>query len=261
MTVGAPYGPSYPHRPEPPKPPVPQPVQNAFYLMLAAAVLQVGGIVVALTQTGKIHDSLVKNDPNVSSSTANALSGFTIFLIVFFGVVEVAIWIWMAYKNKAGRQWARIVATVLFGLSCLSVVSSVLTYAFQSSIHSVTTSDNGNTHTTNFSLTSSTNIVGVLLGVVIWGIGLTVIILLWRRQSSDYFVPRVSYGSPGYGFPPPPGYPPQAYDPRGYTAPGPPPGYGGQGYPAGPDRFTPSQVSDPPPTEPSSSPEGFQPPE
>jgi hypothetical protein len=273
MTVGhpgpLPYGPQYPRGA---KPPLPQTVQNAFYLMLAGAVLQVTGIIVAMTQVHQLRAAFTQGDSNISSSDANAVSGGLVALIVFFGVVETGLWIWMAYKNKAGRPWARIVGTVLFGFCCLSVVSSVLSLAFRSSLNRVNSTTDSSGHTSTVSLSGSTTAIGTTVGVIMWGIGLAAIILLWRRQSSAYFVPALAYGygpqggPPGY--PPPPGYP-QApgYPPQGYAAPSQPPpgqfphGYNTQGYAAPPDRFTPPPVSDPPSAEPSPTQDGFQPPQ
>ncbi|HET9061291.1 MAG TPA: hypothetical protein VFN61_15335 [Acidimicrobiales bacterium] len=41
------------------------------------------------------------------------------------GVVGLVIWIWMAIANYKGRQWARVVASGLFGLDSLVFVGSL----------------------------------------------------------------------------------------------------------------------------------------
>jgi len=35
----------------------------------------------------------------------------------------VAVWLWMARANGQGRNWARILSAVLFGLATLQVIS------------------------------------------------------------------------------------------------------------------------------------------
>lgn len=81
-------------------------------------------------------------------------------------VVSVALWLWMAWKCKAGRPWARILSTVLFALSTWSTVSALAG-------PSVTWS-----------------VVPAIAG---WLIGLGAIILLWRPSSAYHFRPGPRY--------------------------------------------------------------------
>src|ERR1700738_1008631 len=64
--------PDYPQYPGqgamPAKPPIPKTVQNAFYLMLAGAALQLLGVVVGLASTSKIRDSIRTNNPGYTST-------------------------------------------------------------------------------------------------------------------------------------------------------------------------------------------------
>lgn len=41
------------------------------------------------------------------------------------GLLGAALWLWMAYANKAGKSWARVVATVLGGLNILFTLFSL----------------------------------------------------------------------------------------------------------------------------------------
>jgi len=79
------------------------------------------------------------------------------------GGAVVALWLWLAFASKQGRPWARTVGTVLFGVDTLALL-----------------------------LTLGTPGIGGTkgIGVVIWLIGLVTVILLWRRQSSEYFALR-----------------------------------------------------------------------
>ena len=43
---------------------------------------------------------------------------------IIFGLIGIGLWLWMAYANKAGKNWARITATAFFGLDTLSVLTS-----------------------------------------------------------------------------------------------------------------------------------------
>ena len=62
--------------------------------------------------------------------------------------------------SKAGKSWARIVATVLFGLDTLFLLLGVARAGAAA---------------------------GTLVSIVTWLIGLGAIVCLWRRDASEYF--------------------------------------------------------------------------
>jgi hypothetical protein len=76
------------------------------------------------------------------------------------GLLAIGLWIWMARANGAGRSWARILASVLFGFSTLDLLLLV-----------------ARPHA----------IISLLFQILVWLIGLGVIVLLWRKESSAYF--------------------------------------------------------------------------
>ena len=43
-------------------------------------------------------------------------------LEIVLGLVAAALWLWMARANGHGRNWARILSTVLFGLATLEAI-------------------------------------------------------------------------------------------------------------------------------------------
>ena len=82
-------------------------------------------------------------------------------VFIVSGLLGAALWLWMAQANKAGKSWARIVATVLFAIDTLNVA-----------VGASAVSGGGATR---------------IYGLVIWLIGLAAVILLWQRPSSEYF--------------------------------------------------------------------------
>jgi hypothetical protein len=118
----------------------------------------------------------------------------------------------MAWKNGAGRKWARIVATVLFALSCLSLPQLVSGGHLSTMPPTITTAD-GSTVAVPPLAMPAWLIAG---GAVGWLIGLAIIILLWQGASSRYYeavslsrrgpayAPYAPYAAPGYA---PPGSP------------------------------------------------------
>lgn len=207
--------PAYPQYPGqtgmPAKPPVPQTVQNAFYLMLAGAGLQLVSIIVGFATISKIRDQIESQHPDFDTTQVdNAVHVGLVFAAVI-GLIEVGLWIWMAFANRAGKNWARITGTVFFGISCLGFIALV-----------AASSGSG-----PFS-TEKASPVGVIVGVLAWLVGLVTVILLWNKQSGQYFKPP-QFG-PGVGYPYPyamPGQQPMPPQPGMQPQPGAQQPYGG----------------------------------
>jgi hypothetical protein len=146
--------------PEPVRPEPPESVLTAVKLMYAGAIVSALDIVVGLVTIGSLRSALQRANPSYTSSQLHTAEVAGVVFIVFFGLVGVGLWLWMAAANKRGANWARIVATVFFGLDTLSLLA-------------------------NFARPEALFIR--LVGLLIWLIGLGAVILLWQRQSSEYF--------------------------------------------------------------------------
>lgn len=183
--------------------PRPQPVTYAVWLMYAGAALSVvGGVVgmaaarsLAAAELSMFHQSLA-GQPQAALPSLDLLTRFFAAAMVAGGVIDALLWLWMAWKNGQGRSWARVLSTVFFGFLCLGTISSVVRV-------------------------SGAEIGSLLLGLVNFAVGLTVIILLYRPESSQY-IQAVKMERLG-GYPPVPG--PGGY--YGYGTPQSTYGYGG----------------------------------
>ena len=105
--------------PEPVRPGPPPSVVMAVRLMYAGAVVSAVSLVVGLATVGNLRDALHKSDPSLTPTQLHNLQTVVIVGSVAIGVISIGLWLWMALMNKAGKSWARIVATVLFGLDTL----------------------------------------------------------------------------------------------------------------------------------------------
>jgi hypothetical protein len=156
----------YPGDAAPPREPspannAPQSVLRAVRVMYVGAAASLLGIVIDMTTLSATRSQILKHSPNLTTAQVNNAEHFAIGLFIAGGLLGAALWLWMAQSCRAGRGWARVVSTVLFGIDTLSVVGGAA--AVQSG-----------------ALTR-------LYGLVVWVIGLIAIILLWRRSSSEYF--------------------------------------------------------------------------
>jgi hypothetical protein len=149
--------------PEPFRPEVPQSITRAVQFMYAGAAASLIGIIISLTTLSSLKSDIIKRYPNYTQTQVNNAQHVAIGAAIVVGLITVGLWLWMAQSNKAGKNWARIVSTVLFGLSTLSVLSGLASAGV------------------------ATGGVARIYGVVVWLIGLGAIILLWRRDSSEYF--------------------------------------------------------------------------
>ena len=149
--------------PEPVRPGPPPSVVMAVRLMYAGAVVSALSLIVGLATIGSLRSSLHKSDPTLTASQLHSLQSVVVVGSVVIGVIGIALWVWMALMNKAGKSWARIVSTVLFGLDTLFLL---------------------------LGLARAGAAGGTLVSILTWLIGLGTIIFLWRKDSSAYFAPQ-----------------------------------------------------------------------
>jgi len=110
---------------------------------------------------------LILNLIGVGRSGSNGSSG------AVGALIGLGLWLWMARANKEGKSWARVTSTVFFGIDCLAVL--LLLVAILVTLHSVSPS------------VKTILLLSGLASIVIWAVGLATIILLWRRESSEYY--------------------------------------------------------------------------
>ncbi len=163
------------------RPPAPPSVLNAVKLMYAGAAISTVSFIVSLAGIGaferainpQARTSIINNakkthtklTPAQIQSQVHHLDLVLITISIVLGLLGIGLWLWMSRANGQGRNWARIVSSVLFGGATFELLSVY-----------------GQPHT----------LLSVLFPTLTWLVGLATIILLWRRESSEYFKP------PGY---------------------------------------------------------------
>jgi len=148
---------------EPERPPAPPSVLQAVKLMYAGAAVSTVSLFISLVDIGGTKDAIKRARPTLTATQVNQLNTFIITLAIVSGVLGVALWLWMARANSQGRNWARVVSTVLFGLATLDLFGV---------------------------LSQPKTALGLVFPALTWLVGLGAIVLLWRRESTDFFKPR-----------------------------------------------------------------------
>lgn len=138
----------------------PPSVRNAVRLMYAGAALEVVAVIVAAVTRGNLKSAILKNHPHYTAAQLHTAEISRTGALIIGALIAIGLWIWMAQANSRGLSWARILSAVFFGISTLSLILSLAI------AHSVGT---------------------LIVGVIIWLVGLAAIILLFSKQSGPFF--------------------------------------------------------------------------
>jgi hypothetical protein len=151
---------------EPERGPAPPAVLNAVKLMYVGAAVSTVSLIISLASIGGTKDAIKKARPSLTATQVNQLNTFIIALAVVSGVIGVALWLWMARKNGEGKNWARILSSVLFLLATLDLFGV---------------------------LSQPKTALGLVFPLLTWLVGLGAVILLWRKESTEFFKPLGRY--------------------------------------------------------------------
>lgn len=210
MTAGYQPGGGHP-QPPPSTPPLaaepdrPAAMRAAVWLMCAgAAAILVTSVAVGLY----LHSEITKRiglEASAGQAGLDTGAEFITGMMIVFGVIMAGLWLWMAWKNGTGRNWARILATVFFGLSCLTLRGDLAGTGV------------GGLYGTWDGSPIRLPAAFMVLGLAYWAIGLAAVVLIWQQTCTRYCQARKAlrthgqvpqYGIPGDGHAPPPSEPP-----------------------------------------------------
>ena len=146
--------------PEPVQQEPPSSVRTAVRLMYAGAVVNALSLIIFLATIGSLRSAVHRAAPTLTPSQLHSYEVFFVTVTVASGVIGIALWLWMARMNQAGKGWARITGTVFFVIYTLLLLLGVARAGAAAS---------------------------TLVSILTWLIGGGAVFLLWRRDSSDYF--------------------------------------------------------------------------
>jgi len=156
--------PSYPQGgempPDPARPAPPRPVRTAVMLMYAGAALSAVSLIVSVLSFHAIERVIRNASSTLTAQQVHNDAIVAVTIAVVESLIAIGLWLLMAWGNKNGHTWARITATVLFALNTLFLLLSFVRATVSASL---------------------------AFSVLVWVIGLVAIVLLWRKESSEYF--------------------------------------------------------------------------
>jgi hypothetical protein len=162
----------------PPRPPAPAPVLTAVKLAYAGAAVTAAGLITGLALIITDIQAAARGQFFGHSLTSPQARPFVTTVWLVFGLAVIALWLWMARANDQGRNWARIVSTVLFGLATLQL-RGAFTRPVSHAGFGVTVLYYG----------------AAALFAAAWLAGAAAVWLLWRPASSAFFTPHGTQAS------------------------------------------------------------------
>jgi hypothetical protein len=142
------------------RPPAPDSVRHAVMAMYAGAAIGVIHAVLYLATASSTKAAYGRAHPALTAHKLTIDAHALVIEGAIAALIGAGLFIWIALKCRAGRNWARITGTVFFGIGVLSALTGLR--AAESPVVRI----------------------WPLLTVVA---GLVAVILLWQRSSSDYF--------------------------------------------------------------------------
>lgn len=152
-----------------PRPAAPAPVLTAVRLMYAGAAVSAVCLIIAAAVAFGDVEAIARGrwlGYSLTVARLGQLRPLVVTVVIAGGLVVIALWLWMARATRRGRDWARILSTVLSGLATLQLAGG-----FRQPISGA----------------EMLNLLGVVL---VWLPGLAAVWLLWRPASSAFFTPQ-----------------------------------------------------------------------
>jgi hypothetical protein len=140
----------------------PRTVLAAVRLMYLGAVAELSVLVTLLLTEGSIRTAVAQRNPQLTAAQLGSLTSVFIADTVILSIA-IAGWLWLAWANGKGRDWARLAATVCCALYTAGLI---------------------------IDLTGGTARyapAALIATAVSWAIGLAAVVLLFMKQSWPYY--------------------------------------------------------------------------
>jgi hypothetical protein len=143
----------------------PPPVQAAVIFMYAGAAIQELWVILNIAA---IRDRLqlalgIAPTTTLTASEQHIVEGVRGGFLICGWILGASLWLWMARKTRAGRGWARVLATVFFAILTLAMVAVIA---------------------------QPVGLAGKIIPAAEWLVGCVAVVLLWRRESRGFFAAR-----------------------------------------------------------------------
>jgi hypothetical protein len=136
----------------------PRTVVNAVRLMYAGAAVELATLVTIVVTAGSVKSAILGSHPaawpvGLVHLTADEIGA----------PIAIVLWVWLAWANGRGHNWARLVFTALFALTTLSLLSGLAGHA------------------------ATYARADLIAGTALWLVALAAVALIFSKTSNAYY--------------------------------------------------------------------------
>jgi hypothetical protein len=128
--------------------------------MYAGAALELVALIIAVVTRASLKWAILARHPLYNPAQVDHAEVARAVPLVIGALIAIGLWLWMAWANSRGQNWARVLSAVFFGVSTFDLFISFFVVR-----------------------ATATMIVGFL----IWLVGLAAIVLLFSQESAPFF--------------------------------------------------------------------------
>jgi hypothetical protein len=107
-----------------PQPRPPGSITASFWLYIISALVGIVGGILVFSDKQRIIDAVHKSNPKLTDTELHNTANVATAIALGFAVVAFLLYLLFAAKMRAGRNWARIVLTILVILNVISLVTN-----------------------------------------------------------------------------------------------------------------------------------------
>ncbi|MGH2885629.1 MAG: hypothetical protein ACRDPA_23510, partial [Solirubrobacteraceae bacterium] len=114
------------------RPGVPRSTRTVFWavwLMALGAVLELVALATVVGTHGDLAVAITHHFPAITAAHAHSLAHHEVLKIAVGAPIAALAWLWLAWANGRGHEWARILFGVLFGLTSVSLLTGIAHHA------------------------------------------------------------------------------------------------------------------------------------
>jgi hypothetical protein len=106
------------------KPQPPGTITASFWLYLLGALIGIIGGILVFSDKQRMIDAVHKSSPNLTDAQVHNTANIAVAIALGVSIVGLLLYLLFAVKLRAGRNWARIVLTILVILNVVSLFTS-----------------------------------------------------------------------------------------------------------------------------------------
>jgi len=157
---------------EPQQPVQPPSIRNAVRLMWVGAALAALGLLISLVTAGSVRDearqSILDQQPDADQATVDSMVNASFAFGIVISILIILCWLWMAWKNGQGRNWARILSTVL---ACLAVVFTLIGLFAAGAVGGA----------------AGGGVIGTISNIIQLIIAIGILVFIWKPESTQFY--------------------------------------------------------------------------